>query len=56
MAKEQEQGKCPKCNEMELDYGSMDIQDDMVYYPFTCENCGHSGKEWYNLEFNGFSD
>ena len=50
-----DKGICPNCEAMELDYGALGIQDDLVYYPFTCENCGHEDKEWYSLEFIGFN-
>ena len=55
MAKEneQEQGKCPKCGESSLDYGALGAQDELVYYPFTCDNCEHEDKEWYNMTFCG---
>ena len=49
----QEQGKCPKCGEFSLDYEGIDIQDDLVFYPFTCSSCNHEDKEWYSMEFIG---
>ncbi len=44
-------GICPKCGSEDLDYGVIEVQDDMVYYPFTCSECGAEGKEWYDLDF-----
>lgn len=46
-----EAGKC-RCGSEDLEYGSMKIQDEMVFYPFTCNECGADGKEWYHLEYN----
>lgn len=46
-----EEGKCPNCGYYNLDYDSMEIKDNMVYYPWTCEDCNASGKEWYELNF-----
>lgn len=46
-------GKCPFCDEFTLEYGSLDILDDMIYYPWTCTKCGHKGEEWYSIEFAG---
>jgi len=48
-----EQGKCPKCGSLDLDYGAMEhsMGDEEVYYPFTCGNCGFAGRECYHLKF-----
>ena len=49
-----EQGFCPKCHSYNLDYGSLEIEDDgMCYYPYKCEDCGQEGEEWYRLDFQG---
>ena len=47
-------GICPFCGSDYLDYGGMEPEDNnMVYYPWTCKNCGLQGEEWYTLEFSG---
>ena len=46
------EGQCPKCKNWNLDYDEMEIEGNSIYYPWTCEDCGASGKEWYNLEFS----
>lgn len=46
-----EEGKCPKCGRYNLDYDALEIGDNAVYYPWTCPDCGASGKEWYELTF-----
>ena len=45
-------GHCPNCKSTDLDYGTMDIQDDGISYRFECNNCGFVGKEWYNLIYD----
>lgn len=50
--KSNEQGTCPKCNGS-LDYESARFEDTMVYFPWTCEDCGVQGEEWYSLDFQG---
>ena len=44
-------GRCSKCNSEDLDYGALEIDGKMLYYPFTCESCGAEGKEYYCLEY-----
>lgn len=49
-----EVGVCPCCNAENLEYGSMQLSDDeLAYYPWTCRNCGKSGKEYFRLDFIG---
>jgi hypothetical protein len=49
-------GYCPKCHTEIVDYGSQELLDMQVYYPFTCKKCGFTGREWYDLTFTGFTD
>jgi uncharacterized protein with PIN domain len=51
-----ESGKCPRCNTTIEDYGTQELLDMTVYYPFTCKKCGFEGREWYDLTFTGFTD
>lgn len=54
MFKSNEQGKCPKCNSMNLEYGVAENVDGMmIYYPYTCLDCQQQGEEWYDLTFSG---
>lgn len=46
-----EQGKCPKCNSENLIYDTFVYHAATIYYPFTCDDCGRSGKEWYNVVY-----
>lgn len=47
-----EQGVCPVCNGENLEYGSSDIEGDVMGYEWTCEDCGSEGMEWYDITFN----
>ena len=47
-----EEGKCPKCGNYNLDYEALEIEGNSIYYPWTCPDCGASGKEWYDLTFS----
>ena len=49
-------GKCPKCSSENLEYDTIDLENGCVYYPFMCNNCNFRGREWYELEFSGFTD
>ena len=46
-----EERKCPRCGKYNLNYKALEMGDNAVYYPWTCTNCGASGKEWYELPF-----
>lgn len=50
-----QQGICPLCNSEDLNYGALNLEDDMVYYPCTCNKCGQDLEEWYSLQFSGFN-
>lgn len=45
-------GVCPNCKEQNLEYGAVEFEDDMAYFPYECSNCGLKGEEWYNMEFS----
>lgn len=45
------EGICPACGNECLNYGTIEIEGDSVYYPFTCEKCKAQGREWYNLTY-----
>ena len=45
------QGECPNCGSVNLDYVAIVPQDEWIYYPFTCNDCGCEGKECYSLTF-----
>ena len=51
--KSNERGHCPYCNSDYIDYGSVDFEGDMCYFPWTCYGCGKQGEEWYSMEFIG---
>lgn len=47
------QGHCPFCDNTGLDYDSAQIDGDILYYPWTCKQCGLQGEEYYRLTFDG---
>lgn len=47
------QGYCPKCGGGMLDYEAAKFEDDMMYFPYVCNNCEQEGEEWYSLNFDG---
>lgn len=48
---------CPKCGSERLEYGACEHTGmGQLYYPVECKECGYTGKQWYNLEFSGFTD
>ena len=49
-------GSCPVCNGDDLDYGSMEVEGNQVFYPWTCCFCGATGKEWHTLHFSEHTD
>lgn len=51
--KEIEQGICPVCGSENLNYEGLEPEEEMIVYPWTCENCGATGSEWYELQFAG---
>lgn len=50
MIESYEQGTCPRCGSV-FEYQPAEFADDAIYYPFTCQRCGASGKEWYELKY-----
>lgn len=53
MKKDNCEGYCPVCHSDNVDYESIELQEGMAYFPYTCKNCGTQGEEWYNLQFEG---
>lgn len=54
-----EQGICPKCGSDGLTYGTIvDVTPSLqaIYYPYTCDYCGFTGHEYYNLVFTEHTD
>lgn len=46
-------GVCPKCGKEDLEYGSIELEDNMCYFPYECKSCGLKGEEWYSMQFSG---
>lgn len=48
-----EPGVCPKCGSHDLEYDVINVECEAAYYPYTCNDCGQEGEEWYSMEFTG---
>lgn len=46
-----EEGKCPKCNTGNIQYGLFNMLDDGGYYEYHCPDCGSDGREWYKMTY-----
>ena len=47
------EGECPRCGSENLRYDELELgdgYDDTLFYPFTCKDCGISGREWHRLQ------
>lgn len=53
MLKCNEKGKCPVCGIEDLNYGTLEVDDIGVIYPWNCNECGAVGEETYELDFTG---
>lgn len=51
--KSNKQGHCPHCDSNNLEYGALEFEREMFYFPFECKECGQIGEEWYYMEFSG---
>ena len=47
-----EQGICPACEAVELEYSPVQTDDGGVHYPWECGSCEARGKEYYTIEFS----
>lgn len=47
-----EQGACPKCKGKSLTYSTIELNDQSIGYPYTCDDCKFEGVEWYTLVFD----
>ena len=45
------QGCCSNCGSNDINYGTVELVDNDLYYPFSCNKCEKDGKEWYHLEY-----
>lgn len=47
------QGMCPHCECESITYGSLQEGDNCVFYPATCDRCGTTWEETYELDYIG---
>lgn len=48
-----EKGVCPYCGGESLNYGLLELDDESLYFPATCRDCGNEFNEWYVSTFSG---
>lgn len=47
------EGVCPVCESEQVSYGTLEPDDDGIFYPVTCDKCGATWHECYDIEFSG---
>ena len=52
VSEKQCKGNCVKCNSESIDYKAMTPEDEYVFYPYECLDCGYEGKEYYTLVYD----
>lgn len=45
--------RCPVCGHAHLVYGTLEIMNDSIRYPWQCTVCGVCGNEWGKIKFDG---
>ena len=48
-----EQGVCPVCGSINLEYAEAEADAIGGMYPWKCEDCGAEGNETYEVTFSG---
>ena len=43
---------CPLCGSNSIDYDASESSDNCMWYPCTCEDCGATWQEVYEVTFN----
>ena len=46
------QGRCAKCGSENIEYGSMKVDGEELWYKYECEDCGDCGNEYYTLKYD----
>lgn len=52
MARELEEGKCPRCGSESITYSELIPIGEVILYPATCDDCGCDFSEYYDLVFS----
>ena len=47
------EGTCPKCKDVNLDYGPLELDHGEIRFPYACKSCYFEGIEIYALNFLG---
>jgi len=51
IVKTTEPGTCPYCGSTDITYGTSGPEDSMYVYHLSCESCGKSANEWYEMNY-----
>lgn len=46
------QGECPVCKSHDINYDTFVYHGDYLYYPYDCNDCGNTGKEYYTIVYD----
>ena len=55
MIKKTEDGVCPRCGSINIDWGYTELDSPFMFYPATCANCGAEFTEVYKLVYDGYN-
>ena len=50
--KKHDTGTCPACGSDELEYDGFSVEDSDCIYKWKCEECGVSGRDYYDMTFS----
>jgi len=45
-------GKCANCGSENIDYHAAEPVEDLMCYPYHCNDCNTDGNEWYNMQYS----
>lgn len=45
-------GECVNCGSGNIEYKAMEVDDNYIYYPIDCNECGVESKEYYSLVYD----
>jgi hypothetical protein len=48
-----QKGICPYCDSENIDYGELYLDNESLYFPIVCVECGNEWAEWHDLKFVG---
>lgn len=55
MVKKTEEGICPVCGDVDIDYLGTDFDSPFIFYNCVCRQCEAQFVEVYKMEYDGFN-